>query len=284
MTAGTYQSFIKGPEEDNVVPTIPQILPENIKDRFSLANKVTVITGGLGGIGRAIALGYAQMGADVAILDFASDKGQFSANLQHEYNIKSKTYRLDVTDHGSVKAAIETIVKDFGKLDVFVANAGLPWYKGTVISDTATVEDWHSMMNINLNSIFYCAKYAGQQFAKQKSGSFIITASMSAHIVNVPQYKAAYNVSKAGALHLSKSLAVEWAGFARCNSVSPGYTDTILLSPVPTVDRARWWGLTPMGREGQPEELVGAYVYLASDASSYTTGADIRVDGGYTLV
>ncbi|EGV64243.1 NAD(P)-dependent dehydrogenase [Yamadazyma tenuis] len=280
----TYQSFIKGPEEDNTVPVKSKTFSTNIKDRFSLKGKVTVVTGGLGGIGRAICIGYAQMGGDVAIMDYARDGGEFSAQLQSQWGIRSKSYRLDATASDAVKAAVESVIGDFGTIDVFVANAGLPWYKGTVISESATVEDWHKMMDINLNSIFYCAKYVGKHFEQQQKGSFVITASMSAHIVNIPQYKAAYNVSKAGAMHLAKSLAVEWAGFARCNSVSPGYTDTILSSPVPTEDRAKWWGLTPMGREAHPEELVGAYVYLASDASSFTTGTDIRVDGGYTLI
>lgn len=283
-TSKTFQSVIKGPDEPNTVPFKPRKLSLNMADRFSLKGKVTVVTGGLGGIGRAICTGYAQMGGDVVVLDYNTDDGEFSKQLESEWGIRSRSYKLDVTKLDKVEAAVDTIVKDFGTIDVFVANAGIPWYKGTVIDDSATETDWKALMDVNLNSIFYCSKYVGKHFKQQNKGSFIITASMSAHIVNVPQYKAAYNVSKAGAMHLSRSLAVEWASFARCNSVSPGYTDTLLSSPVPTEDRARWWSLTPMGREGEPDELVGAYVYLACDASSYTTGADIRVDGGYTLV
>lgn len=279
-----YRSYIKSKDEDDVIPVKPKNFKTNMMDRFSMTGKVTAITGGLGGIGRAIAIGLAQMGSDVVIMDYSDDKGEFSKELEAAYGIKSNSYKVDVTNPEQVEQTVSKTIKDMGTIDAFIANAGIPWYKGTVIDDSATVEDWKSMMDINLNSIFYCAKYVGKHFKQQNKGSFVITASMSSHIVNIPQYKAAYNVSKAGAMHLSKSLAVEWAGFARCNSVSPGYTDTALSSPVPTDDRARWWLLTPMGREGQPEEIVGAYIYLASDASSFTTGADIRVDGGYTLI
>ena len=111
-----------------------------------------------------------------------------------------------------------------------------------------------------------------------------MTASMSGHIVNVPNYQTGYNASKAAVVHMGKSLAVEFAGFARVNTVSPGYTDTGLSDFVPTEQRAKWWGLTPLGREAQPEELVGAYLYLASDLASFTTGTDIQVDGGYCAV
>lgn len=107
---------------------------------------------------------------------------------------------------------------------------------------------------------------------------------MSATIVNVPQLQAAYNAAKAGVKHLSKSLAVEWAPFARVNSVSPGYIATKLSSFADPDVKAKWLQLTPLGREANPRELVGAYLYLASDASSYTTGADLNVDGGYTVV
>lgn len=279
-----FKSVIKGVNEPDIVPFKPRKLSLNMMDRFSLKGKVTVVTGGLGGIGLCICIGYAQMGGDVVILDYNPDESQFAKQIETDWGVRSRSYQLDVTKPDKVEEAINTIIKDFGTIDVFVANAGIPWYKGTVIDDAVTANDWKAMMDVNLNSIFYCSKYVGKHFKEQNKGSFIITASMSAHIVNVPQYKAAYNVSKAGALHLSRSLAVEWASFARCNSVSPGYTDTLLSSPVPTEDRARWWSLTPMGREGEPDELVGAYVYLACDASSYTTGADIRVDGGYTLV
>lgn len=136
------------------------------------------------------------------------------------------------------------------------------------------------MRETDLDSVYYSALSAGKYFKKQRSGSFIATASMSGHIVNVPQLQAAYNAVKAGVVHYCKSLAVEWASFgARANSVSPGYIATEISDFVPEDTKKIWRDLTPMKREGLANELKGAYLYLASDAATYTTGTDIRVDG-----
>ena len=105
---------------------------------------------------------------------------------------------------------------------------------------------------------------------------------MSGHIVNVPQMQAPYNAAKAGVLHLGKSLAIEWAPFARVNTISPGYIATEISDFVPAEVKAKWWQLIPLGREALAQELVGAYLYFASDASTYTTGSDLLVDGGYS--
>jgi len=115
-------------------------------------------------------------------------------------------------------------------------------------------------------------------------GSFIVTVSMSSRIANVPQLQSAYNAGKAGVRHLCQSLAVEWVRFARANSVSPGYIATKISNFVPPETKAIWRSKIPMGREGEAHELKGAYLYLASDASSYMTGTDILVDGEYCAV
>lgn len=193
--------------------------------------------------------------------------------------------------------AVNQSVKDFnGRLDVFIANSGIPWTQGPMVD--GPLEHYSEVMNIDMNGTFYCAKYAaahwrrqkeegtdlnGQKLANFTTGSFVATASMSGHIVNFPQMQAAYNAAKSGVIHLCKSLAVEWVKFARANTVSPGYTATEISNFVPQETKDIWKDKIPMGREGQPEELKGAYLYLASDASSYTTGEDITVDGGYSL-
>lgn len=285
MTASDtpYKSLIKGKNEPNVVPTTPETLSNNIVERFSLRKKVSVITGGAGAIGSAIAEGFAQAGSDVIILDLKPNSS-ISEGLESEYKVRSKSFQVDITKSEDVKAVIYQIEKEFGTIDVFVANAGIAWYTGSILNENSTPEAWKKVFDVNVHGVFYCAKYAGEIFKKNGKGSFIITASMSAHIVNVPNYQSCYNSAKAAVLHFSKSLAVEFAGFARVNTVSPGYTNTLLSAPIPTEERAKWWGLTPMGREAMPDELVGAYIYLASDASSFTTGSDIRVDGGYCSV
>lgn len=279
-----YKSLIKADCDEAEVPTSPPpYIHGNILDKFSLKNKVSVITGGAGDIGRAIAEGFAQAGSNVVILDYKFVPA-ISENLSKIYGIKSKSYQLDISKSEEVKNIVKKVEEDFGTIDVFVANAGIAWNKGSILNEDSTPEEWSRIYEVDVHGVFYCAKYVGDIFKKKGKGSFIITASMSAHIVNVPNYQTCYNSAKAAVLHMGKSLAVEFAGFARVNSVSPGYTNTSLSDPVPTSERAKWWGLTPLGREAVPEELVGAYVYLASDASSFTTGTDIRVDGGYCSV
>lgn len=281
----TFTCFIKPESDPNIiVPTKPFNLSPNIVERFSLKDKVTVITGGAGAIGSAIAEGYAQAGGHVIILDHASSDNGLTKRLSSAYGVKSKFFQIDVTNSQQVQQVISQIDEEFGTIDVFVANAGIAWYTGSILNEDSTPENWRRVFDVNVNGVFYCAKYAGEIFKRNGSGSFIITASMSAHINNVPNYQTCYNSAKAAVMHMAKGLAVEFAGFARVNSVSPGYTNTLLSEPIPKPQRAKWWGLTPMGREAETDELVGAYLYLASDASSFTNGSDIRVDGGYCCV
>lgn len=225
-----------------------------------------------------------------------------------------------------MQKTVDQVVKDFnGRLDVFIANAGIPWTKGPMVD--GPLDHYSSVVDIDFNGTFYCARAAAAHWRRQKEegtdlngnklsnftyGSFVATASMSGHIVNFPQMQAAYNAAKSAVIHLcmcallflfccwcialypfrevpitgadshaGKSLAVEWVKFARANTVSPGYIATEISNFVPKETKDLWRDKIPMGREGQPEELKGAYLYLASDASTYTTGADLVVDGGY---
>ena len=139
------------------------------------------------------------------------------------------------------------------------------------------------MMQTDLNGTFHCAKAVGHHFKERGTGSLIITSSMSGHIANFPQEQTSYNVAKAGCIHLTRSLANEWRDFARVNSISPGYIDTGLSDFVDQKVQDLWLSMIPMGRNGNAKELKGAYVYFASDASTYTTGTDILIDGGYCV-
>jgi len=145
-----------------------------------------------------------------------------------------------------------------------------------------TTEAWHEVIQTDLNGTFYCAKAIGPHFKERGSGSLVITASMSGHIANFPQEQTSYNVAKAGCIHMAKSLANEWRDFARVNTISPGYIDTGLSDFVAKDIQDLWMSMIPMGRNGDAKELKGAYVYFASDASTYTTGTDLLIDGGYT--
>ncbi|KAF8001561.1 hypothetical protein OXX80_008685 [Metschnikowia pulcherrima] len=264
------------------LPTKGPKTGKSIQELFSLKGKVASITGSSGGIGWAVAEAYAQAGADVAIWYNSKPAEEKAAYLEKTYGVKAKAYKCNVSSYEDVEKTILDIEKTFGGLDIFVANAGVPWTSGKSV-DAEGIDDWHKIIDLDLSAVYYCAKVAGKIFKKNGKGSFIITASMSGHIVNVPQMQAPYNAAKAACIHLSKSLAVEWASFARVNSVSPGYIRTEISDFVDEEIKSKWHTLTPLGREGETQELVGAYVYLASDASTYTTGTDILVDGGYTL-
>ncbi|KAL6900577.1 hypothetical protein GGI43DRAFT_53100 [Trichoderma evansii] len=264
---------------------------------FSLKGKTAIISGAGGGIGLAAAKAFAEAGANVAIWyntnEEAIDK---AAGIERAFNVKCRAYQVNVTSYDEVEIAMEKVIKDFdGRLDVFVANSGVSWGDETFVD--ADIKRYHNLMKINVDGVVYCARAAGKHFRRQKkegttidgeklsnfsSGSFIATASMSGHIVNIPRRQAAYNASKAHIIHFCKSLAIEWLGFARVNSVSPGYVNTGLSGSVAEEVLDSIKDKIPMGRFGETVEMQGIYLYLASDASSYATGADFIVDGGYT--
>ncbi|KAH0165766.1 NAD(P)-binding protein, partial [Aureobasidium melanogenum] len=177
-----------------------------------------------------------------------------------------------------VKELVAKVVEDFGRLDVMVANAGMAISKPIL---ETTVEEYKKQFAVNVDGVFYCAKYAGEQFKKQGKGNLIITSSISAHIVNVPVDQPVYNSTKAAITHLGKSLAREWRDFARVNIVSPGFFNTKMGAGESVINEA--YRMTPMGRQGDVREIKALYLYLASDASSYQTGSDTVIDGGYIL-
>lgn len=205
---------------------------------------------------------------------------KIASKITQDFGVKVQTYKVDVRDHAQVESTVGQVVQDFGRLDVMIANAGIPT-KASGLDDR--IEDWDNVRAVDFDGVYYCMRAAGRVFRDQKRGVGIITASMSGHAANVPQEQTCYNACKAGCIHLARSLAVEWAKWGgRINSVSPGYIDTAISGDCPAEMKEQWYSLTPMRRDADPRELKGVYLYLASDASSYTTGADFVVDGGYT--
>lgn len=263
------------------LPTPFPQLSGNVLDLFLLTGKSAAITGGARGIGYVVSEAYCQAGVqNLAIIDYAYSPVAVEL-LTVKYPKTNITFHLcDVRKAEQVEGVIKKIHEEFGRIDIFVANAGIAWTSGDMI-DPENDDDWHNVMNVDVNGVYYCAKHVGRIFKAQGSGALVMTASMSAHIVNVPNFQAPYNAAKAAVLHLGKSLAVEWANFARVNTVSPGYIATELSDFVPDEEKNVWYSLTPKGRQGAPKELAGAYLYLASDAASFVTGADLKVDGGY---
>jgi sorbose reductase len=257
---------------------------ESLEEMFSLRGKVVIVTGASGdkGIGIEAARGCAEMGANVAITYSSRPEGgeKNARELATKYGIKAAAYRSNVQSYNDVEKLVADVIKDFGRIDAFIANAGQIAENGVL---DGSVEEWNEVIQTDLNGVFHCARAVGYHFKERGSGSFVITASMSGHIANFPQEQTSYNVAKAGCIHMARSLALEWRDFARVNSISPGYIDTGIGGPVEKDLQDIWKGLIPMGREGEARELKGAYVYLVSDASTYTTGTDIIVDGGYCV-
>jgi len=255
---------------------------ESLKDMFSLKGKVVIVTGASGprGMGIEAARGCAEMGATVAITYGGRKEGgeKNAKEISETYGVKCKAFQLDITKYEACEALVKEVISEFGQIDAFIANAGKTAASGIL---DGSVEDWMEVIQTDLNGTFHCAKAVGHHFKERGTGSFVITSSMSGHIANFPQEQTSYNVAKAGCIHMAKSLANEWRDFARVNSISPGYIDTGLSDFVDKKVQDLWMSMIPMGRNGQAKELKGAYVYLVSDASTYTTGSDIVIDGGY---
>ncbi|KAK1586164.1 short chain dehydrogenase [Colletotrichum navitas] len=253
--------------------------PSNVLEQLRVAAKVIVVTGAADGIGFAVSEAMAEAGGNVALWYNSNDVAIRKArDLASTHNIKTLAYKVDVSDPTQVQEAMAKVVRDFGKIDVFVANAGMAISKPIL---EQTLDEYRKQMSVNVDGIVYCAKYAGEVFERQGSGNLIITSSMSAHIVNVPVDQPVYNATKAFVTHFGKSLAREWRGFARVNVVSPGFFDTKMGAGPQALQEA--YRMAALGRQGHTKEIKGLYLYLASDASTYMTGSDVIIDGGYVL-
>lgn len=256
---------------------------EKLAELFNLKGKVVVVTGASGprGMGIEAARGCAEYGANIALTYSSRPEGgeENAKALEKEYGVKAKAYKLDIGSYEAVETFVKDVIKDFGKIDAFIANAGRTADSGIL---DGSVEAWNEVIHTDLNGVFHCAKAVGHHFKERGTGSFVITSSMSGHIANFPQEQTSYNVAKAGCIHMARSLANEWRDFARVNSISPGYIDTGLSDFVDKDTQNLWMSMIPLGRNGDAKELKGAYLYFVSDASTYTTGADLLIDGGYT--
>ncbi|KAG5723998.1 D-arabinitol 2-dehydrogenase [ribulose-forming] [Termitomyces sp. T112] len=269
----------------------PKTLPS-----FSLEGKVCLVTGGARGLGYEFCRAFADSGCrSLAIIDIKVGEAQKAADELVSYAVASRLgeaadfnfigIECDVSSEPSVQKAYGTVMGIFGKVDSAVASAG--------IIENYTAFDYPSdrikrLYDINVHGAFYTAREAARNMILRGNGSIILVSSMSANIVNIPQPQTPYNTSKAAVKHMAASLAVEWAKTGvRVNALSPGYMLTKLTRTILENDpdlKKTWESLTPMGRMGEPEDLAGAIVFLASDASKFVTGTEIRVDGGYCVI
>jgi NAD(P)-dependent dehydrogenase (short-subunit alcohol dehydrogenase family) len=255
-----------------------------LMEKLSLKGRTGIVTGGGQGLGRAFCQGFAEMGANVVVAEINEETGEKAAKELAALGVTARFVRVDATKRADLDAAVKAALDITGRVDFMMNNAGIThWQESENVSEA----DWRKVMAINLDAVYYGCQAVFPVMKKQGKGSIINTASMSAHIVNVPQRQASYNASKAAVMHLTKSLAVEWAQYGiRVNSISPGYMNGPMAGKFfddPGIGPV-WRGMTPMRRPGEPEELAGAAALLASDASSFTTGSDYVMDGGFTSV
>jgi sorbose reductase len=253
----------------------------SVLDLFDLHGKAALVTGGSSGIGKRVALAYLEAGAQVAVAARNSEAlHKVADELATASGARVVPICCDVTQPDQVTRMVDTMTAELGGIDIAVCNAGIVNVNGVL---EMSPEEFQSIQNTNVTGVFLTAQAAARAMVRQGHGGVIInTASMSGHIINIPQQVSHYCASKAAVIHLTKAMAVELAPHQiRVNSVSPGYIRTELVEPMADY-HAQWEPKIPLGRMGRPDELTGLYLYLASEASSYMTGSDIVIDGGYT--
>lgn len=245
---------------------------------FDLSGTVAAVTGGNGGLGRAIALGFAQAGAAVAILGRNVEKNQRVHAELTAVGVPALAVQLDVTERDALAPAMEAIEAQLGGIGILVNNAGNVSVSGGVLHEDPS--DWDLVLETHLNAAFLLSKLAAASMKKRKRGKIINIASIYAFFgsSNSPSYAAA----KGGMIQLTKSMAIELAKYnIQVNAIAPGWFETDMTAPVRALPmNEKIMARTPAGRWGQPEEIAGAAIFLASQASSFVTGSTIRVDGG----
>ena len=252
-----------------------------VLDSFDLTGKTAVVTGGNTGLGEAFARSLVEAGASVALAARNRERSERVAEEISDTGGTAVAVDLDVTDRAQVDRMVEEVTERLGPVDILVNNAGVCYHRPAV---EVPPEEWHDVFEVNVHGLWTCAQAVGGRMIEAGGGNIINIGSISAMIVNRPQWQPAYNASKAAVHQLTKSLAAEWAPHnVRVNALAPGYVKTE-MSPVDEPRfRRHWIEDAPMQRYATPEELGPSIVYLASEASSFMTGSVLVVDGGYTL-
>lgn len=238
-------------QEDCQIPRagrpVPDI-PNNVLEQFMMDDRVCIVTGASRGIGAAVVEGLAEAGGHVVLVYNSSKNAamdQKAIELAQRYKIKARSIQYNVTDPADVERLVSRVQEEFGRIDVFIANAGVCNPKPLL---EQTLEEYHAEMNVNVHGVVHCAKSVGPVFKKQGHGNFIVTTSVSGSVVTVPVDHTTYNTTKAAAIHLARSLAREWRDFARVNMVSPGWIDTEMSDDMASINEAR--RMAVLGRLG----------------------------------
>ncbi|MDO6585263.1 SDR family oxidoreductase [Salipiger sp. 1_MG-2023] len=254
----------------------------NTPKMFDLSGRTAFVTGAGSGIGQRIAMGLAQCGANVALIDRRSDDGLAqTADFIARAGAKSVQIAADVTSCDAMAEAVARTEADLGPLTLCLNAAGIA--NANKIEEMEE-DQYQTLMDINMKGIWLTCRAQGRaMIAHGKGGAIVNIASMSGVIVNRGLNQVHYNASKAGVIHMSKSIAMEWVGHGiRVNSISPGYTATPMNTRPEMVHQTKEFeSQTPMQRMASVDEMVGPAVFLLSDAASYVTGVDLLVDGGF---
>ncbi|MEQ4207220.1 glucose 1-dehydrogenase [Actinopolymorpha sp. B9G3] len=252
-----------------------------VLEKFSLAGKVALVTGGSRGLGRAMAQALGEAGAAVALAARGIDAARQAADDLARKGIRAIAVQADITDTAQVEQMVATVTNDLGPVDILVNNAGIS-APGRALETPDTA--WHEVFATNVDGLWYCSRAVARHMVERGTGTIVNVGSMSAMIVNQPRWQPSYLASKAAVHQLTKALAAEWAPHGiRVNALAPGY----FLTEMSPVDQPEYheWCVEPaaMKRYGLPDELGPAVVFLASDASSFMTGSVMVIDGGFTL-
>lgn len=259
----------------------------NVLDLFRLDGQVALVTGGAQNLGRQHALALAEAGADVALCDLAEEAGRVTESELEALGRRACFSRTDVTQPEQVDAFVSEVVQRWGKIDILVNNAAMP-SEGIALHEVSD-DQWRRIIDTNLSSLFYVGKRVAQHMLERGQGGRIINiASMNWMVVGnlFPRHNVTYCVAKAGVAHLTRGMASEWAPYnIRVNALAPGYIHTPQTASSAKIAEILERNLanTPMKRYGRIDELKGAIVFLASEASSFATGSILNIDGGYTI-
>lgn len=248
---------------------------------FDLTAQVAIVTGGNGGIGRGIALGFAEAGAAVAILGRNEGKNQTVLSELKAIGGPAMALHLDITDRSGLEPALQKVESELGPIGILVNNAGIAVLSGGVLQEKTA--DWDLVIETQLNAVFLLSKLAATSMLRRKRGKIINIGSMYSYFGSglVPSYSAA----KGAIVQLTKSMAIELAPHnIQVNAIAPGWIETEMTAPLHnTPMETEILSRTPASRWGQSDEIAGTAVYLASRASDFVTGTTIRVDGGYAI-